>query len=221
MSVLQGIKTKWKTEVILKVTCVLIFHCWDGQMVVFIINHLKLKIMETKFRIVETEEYFLAVSDEDASNSYIYFTGDPTGIFRTGIKYKNGAGDYFYQDAITGMSDTYLTTISKKIIGYQPKGNAPELDLPLLPDVEPRGFDEFEYTEDDLRKAFEVGRNFQLTGENNFNELLLYLKRPKWFVAEMKHTKSEVFRENDNVPYVVLKTTTINNKIYLEGTYLN
>jgi hypothetical protein len=92
--------------------------------------------METKFKIIETEEYFLAVSDEDASNSYIYFTGDPTGIFKTGIKYKNGAGDYFYQDAITGMSDTYLTTISKKIIGYQPKGNAPELDLPLLPEEE-------------------------------------------------------------------------------------
>jgi hypothetical protein len=92
--------------------------------------------METKFKIIETEEYFLAVSDKDASNSYIYFTGDPTGIFKTGIKYKNGAGDYFYQDAITGMSDTYLTTISKKIIGYQPKGNAPELDLPLLPEEE-------------------------------------------------------------------------------------
>jgi hypothetical protein len=91
--------------------------------------------METKLQIIETEDYVLAVSDEDASNSYIYFTGDPTGIFRTGIKYKNGAGDYFYQDAITGMSNTYLAKISKKIIGYQPKGNAPELDLPLLPEM--------------------------------------------------------------------------------------
>jgi hypothetical protein len=109
--------------------------------------------METKFRIVETEEYFLAVSDEDASNSCIYFTGDPTGIFRTGIKYKNEAGDYFYQDAITGMSNTYLAEISKKIIGCLPKDNAPGLlhivklpsdenvnvqkisRLPLLPEI--------------------------------------------------------------------------------------
>jgi len=91
--------------------------------------------MKNKFKLVETEDYLLAVSDEDASNSYIYFTGDSTGIFKTGIKYKSGNGNYFYQDAITGMSDTYLTTISKKIIGYQPKGNAPELDLPLLPEI--------------------------------------------------------------------------------------
>ena len=28
------------------------------------------------------------------------------------------------------------------------------------------------YTEEDMRLAFEVGRNFQLTGENNFNEIL-------------------------------------------------
>jgi hypothetical protein len=92
--------------------------------------------MKNKFKLVETDDYVLAVSDEDASNSYIYFTGDPTGIFKTGIKYKSGNGNYFYQDAITGMSDTYLAEISKKIIGYQPKGNAPELDLPLLPEEE-------------------------------------------------------------------------------------
>jgi len=102
--------------------------------------------MKNKFKLVETEDYLLAVSDEDASNSYIYFTGNPTGIFKTGIKYKSGNGNYFYQDAITGMSDTYLTTISKKIIGYQPKGNAPELDLPLLPQI---------VVEDDVEKLAE------------------------------------------------------------------
>jgi hypothetical protein len=211
--------------------------------------------METKFKLVETEEYTLAVSDEDASNSYIYFTGDPTGIFKTGIKYKNEAGDYFYQDAITGMSDTYLTTISKKIIAYKPKGNAPELDLPLLPeivvedDVEKlaeisselqegtytpqhkitykHGFiDGYKtatkvYSEDDLRKAIHFGKFGEYEGIQKTQEFIQSLKQLKWFVAEMKHTKSEVFRENDNVPYAVLKTTTINNKTYLVGTYLN
>jgi hypothetical protein len=118
--------------------------------------------MKNKFKLVETEDYLLAVSDEDASNSYIYFTGNPTGIFKTGIKYKSGNGNYFYQDAITGMSDTYLTTISKKIIGYQPKGNAPELDLPLLPDVEDDTVEklaESYYTEIRLaeRTAFKFG----------------------------------------------------------------
>jgi hypothetical protein len=121
--------------------------------------------METKFKLIETEDYILAVSDEDASNSCIYFTGNPTGIFKTGIKYKNEAGDYFYQDAITGMSDTYLAKISKKIIGCLPKGNAPGLlhivklpsdenvnvqkisRLPLLPEI---------IVENDIEKLAEI-----------------------------------------------------------------
>jgi hypothetical protein len=28
------------------------------------------------------------------------------------------------------------------------------------------------YSEEDMKLAFETGRNFQLTGENNFNELV-------------------------------------------------
>jgi hypothetical protein len=33
------------------------------------------------------------------------------------------------------------------------------------------------YGEEDMRKAFETGRNFQLTGENNFKELIEQLKK--------------------------------------------
>ena len=169
--------------------------------------------METKFKIVETEEYTLAVSDEDASNSYIYFTGDPTGIFKTGIKYKSGNGNYFYQDAITGMSDTYLTTISKKIIAYKPKGNAPELDLPLLPNIEPSWFNKVEYTEYDLNKAVNLGLTLF--------EFFQSLKQPKWFVAEMEVVSDEIDHiYSGNIRYG-LKTITINNKTYLVGTYLN
>ena len=32
------------------------------------------------------------------------------------------------------------------------------------------------YNEEDMRKAFETGRNFQLTGENNFKELIELVK---------------------------------------------
>jgi hypothetical protein len=234
--------------------------------------------METKFKIVETEDYFLAISDEDASNSYIYFTGDPTGIFRTGIKYKNEAGDYFYQDAITGMSDTYLAEISKKIIAYKPKGNAPELDLPLLPDVEDdvenlaeisselqegtytpqhkvtykHGFiDGYKsatkvHSEEDLIGFAEWIANSKVHGFSKqlyeaiirhkvktTKELLgvyLSLKQskttPKWFVAEVEkkmvlNLGIDVRNPNTHVYVNELKTTTINNKIYLEGTYLN
>jgi hypothetical protein len=234
--------------------------------------------METKFKIIELSEYFLAVSDEDASNSYIYFTGDPTGIFRTGIKYKNEAGDYFYQDAITGMSDTYLAEISKKIIGYQPKGNAPELDLPLLPEeeccegdgsncngsccivendvgklfIEKSNIPYFPselketcnwwfreghkaatkvYSEDDLVE-FCMNMLSQYTqGNTNIHNrellkesLTCKQSKPKWFVAEIIDTNSynsEVLTGSYDSGNFQLKTTTINNKIYLEGTYLN
>jgi hypothetical protein len=237
--------------------------------------------MENKFRMVETEEYTLAVSDEDASNSYIYFTGDPTGIFKTGIKYKSGNGDYFYQDAITGMSGTYLTTISKKIIGYQPKGNAPELDLPLLPEIVveddvgkkenrkickcrrayenplseicslcwnelyPDEKDEVKendlidsksatkiYSEDDLRSiAKELASEcLCIDGEISssaqafkwIEKKIQSLKQPKWFVAEIEC--GEVMQcdcsDNESCLDIRFKTTTINNKIYLEGIYL-
>jgi flagellar biosynthesis/type III secretory pathway protein FliH len=180
--------------------------------------------MESKFKIVEEEEYIFAVSDEEIKKGdchrFTCFDGD----------------------------------IIKKIIAYQPKGNAPELDLPLLPDVEDDTVEKLAesyytqirlaertafkfgykaatkvYSEEDLRKAYNKGFSegvikgtcSMVYKHESFEEYIQSLKQPKWFVAEMKHTKSEVFRENDNVPYAVLKTTTIKNKIYLEGTYLN
>ena len=33
------------------------------------------------------------------------------------------------------------------------------------------------YSEEDMRKSFETGRNFQLTGENNFKELIEQIKK--------------------------------------------
>jgi hypothetical protein len=83
--------------------------------------------METKFKIVETEEYTLAVSD--------------------GVK----AGDksVLMVEGFTPMILTHFEPVEegyegKKIIAYKPKGNAPELDLPLLP-----------YVEDDVEKLAE------------------------------------------------------------------
>ena len=188
--------------------------------------------MESKFKIVEEEEYIFAVSDEEIKKGdchrFTCFDGD----------------------------------IIKKIIAYQPKGNVLELDLPLLPDVEDDleklykkpnldedsksatafidghyyGFEDGykaatkRYNEEDMYNLsafvvdFIAGRkgDFIITTPKMIaDKFIQSLEQPKWFVAEMKHTKSEVFRENDNVPYAVLKTTTINNKTYLVGTYLN
>ena len=76
--------------------------------------------METKFRIVETEEYTLAVSNKEVKEGE-YGLADIIASDFYGVVIYNGAFAKHY---------------FKKIIGYKPKGNASELDVPLLPDVE-------------------------------------------------------------------------------------
>ena len=51
-------------------------------------------------------------------------------------------------------------------------------------DVQPKDLIEFAklqaermYSEEDMKLAFETGRNFQLTGEDNFNELIEHFKK--------------------------------------------
>jgi len=203
-----------------------------------------------KLQIIETPDYILAVSDEEIKE------GD--------IIYANGG---LWNGTITHCTEIPVTECWVKIIAYQPKGNAPELDLPLLPEMvveddveklaEEYVTDESylpiykeeckrayingnkavtkRFSENDLRKMFayghQIGMNttLQILSPNLLekqdinklrDEFLQSLKQPKWFVAEMRETKSEVFRENDNAPYAVLKTTTINDKEYLEGTYI-
>jgi hypothetical protein len=194
--------------------------------------------METKFRIVETEEYTLAVSD--------------------GVK----AGDksVLMVEGFTPMILTHFEPVEegyegKKIIAYKPKGNAPELDLPLLPYVEyeveklakdlanKKGDDDLElegyiyasfiegykaatkvYSEEDLRKAMHFGKFGEYEGIQKTQEFIQSLKQPKWFVAEIIDTNSynsEVLTGSYDSGNFQLKTTTINNKTYLEGTYLN
>jgi hypothetical protein len=73
--------------------------------------------MQTKFKIVETEEYLLAVSDEEIKEGE-YCLADIYASDFYGVVLYNGAFAKHY---------------FRKIIAYQPKVNAPELDLPLLP----------------------------------------------------------------------------------------
>jgi hypothetical protein len=244
--------------------------------------------METKFRIVETEEYTLAVSD--------------------GVK----AGDksVLMVEGFTPMILTHFEPVEegyegKKIIAYKPKGNAPELDLPLLPEEECCEGDGSNcngsccIVEDDVKKLaksayikhgvkddkLSLDEQIQRSGgflvgfkegyksatktyseedlvEFCMNMLSQYTQgntnihnrellkesltckqsKPKWFVAELEyyyHSSKELYSDagfvkctkeqyesiKSEIPTcplkIELKTTTINNKTYLEGTYLN
>jgi hypothetical protein len=207
--------------------------------------------METKLQIIHTDDYILAVSDKHH-------------IDKNGLYY-----DTF--DKSIKISDCYQQSFRiNEIIAYKSKNNAPELDLPLLPEIvvedgvrklaltlykeplnkegevrtqlvghgsTPFGFNKWfkafkkgykaatkVYSEEDLID-FATFRN----GGNVNEEFQLWksLKQPKWFVAETvcdqcldDETVDSCYCNFGNYK-TVLKTTTINNKTYLEGTYLN
>jgi hypothetical protein len=247
--------------------------------------------METKFKIIETEKYTLAVSDEEIKEGE-YGLADIIASDFYGVAIYNGAFAKHY---------------FKKIIAYQPKGNVLELDLPLLLEEEccegdgsncngsccivedealkfaneikqdvsqydnGRWYGRIEgyntatkrYSEEDLRKAINMARGIK-EGKETFtaedisgstevctygwkfefdeDEIIQFLKQPKWFVAELEyyyHSSKELYSDagfvkctkeqyesiKSEIPTcplkIELKTTIINNKIYLEGTYLN
>jgi len=218
--------------------------------------------MENKLQIIETPDYILAVSDEEIKKGNLAYKIEYSHTSCFYVNSEELADDY------NRNSDNF-----KKIIAYQPKGNAPELDLPLLPEIVVEDgvdfakmfyvllkqtyptFDEWveakeylkhksatkRFSEEDLRKAIKMaweadsidgtvdlnivlhyGNNNDLRTKWSENEIIQFLKQPKtpkWFVAETE--LKEVNPNADRIQYLkCLKTTIINDKKYLAGTYL-
>lgn len=173
--------------------------------------------MQTKFKIVETEEYYLAVSDKQPVEKYYYDTNI------NNLRHTGGA-EYAIDNSV------------KQIVAYLPKNNALELNLPLLPEIiiEPRGFDEFQYTEQDLRKAFEFYAFSSISEQpysdeelnqdfNNFKKSLNQPKTPTHFEAEIIIDYVDGFTEGSARSFYgkpKLKTELINGKETLVGNYL-
>jgi len=248
--------------------------------------------MENKFEIIETPDYILAVSDEERGvEGYNYNFGlskinkltktypthstewnfckkiiayQPKGnakellfIVQYGnMTFKELNGDGSYYECIDCKVQTIRSGEFLKSQGIELYKNAPELDLPLLPeiviedDVEKLaenyknkkgsiptteledeifklGFKDGykaatkKYSEDDLRKAFEAGMRFVGEDKGSYEEFIQSLKQPKWFVAEIVSNFPKMPIDGKDFPYVdILKTTTINGKTYLVGTYL-
>jgi hypothetical protein len=184
--------------------------------------------MQTKFRIVETEDYILAVSDEEKATIGYNYNSALSKIDKLQINCSKHSSEWNF---------------CNKIIAYQPKGNTPELDLPLLPEMvfEPKGFDEFEYTEEDLINLVAYIANFEDETDCNIassgrmpseivNSFIRSLKQPTptWFVSEtccdyigcpkliLNGTNSTCCGDKTK-----LKTTTTDGKEYLVGEYTN
>jgi hypothetical protein len=92
--------------------------------------------METKYKIVKTPDYILAVSDEEIKVGDWCFLDNNIGM-STGyqvlqcLQANVEDGEYDFED----NGESFYTGRCKKIIAYQPKGNVPKLNLPLLPEI--------------------------------------------------------------------------------------
>jgi hypothetical protein len=89
--------------------------------------------MKNKFKIIETPDYILAVSDEEIKEGDLVYENNlnqETTIYQ--IQKRDNKLMFFRFRNVPIWLDRNQHNC-KKIIAYQPKGNAPELDLPLLP----------------------------------------------------------------------------------------
>jgi len=77
-----------------------------------------------KLEIIETPDYILAVSDEEIKEGEAFIDLRNQELDSEDIYWAGLGGDV-----------KFANIIGKKIIAHQPKGNAPELDLPLLPKI--------------------------------------------------------------------------------------
>jgi hypothetical protein len=220
--------------------------------------------MNNKLQIIETPDYILAVSDEEIKESEKDFfiianDRDKTWINRL-EKVIECKIDPKHGKVLILSSGFIYVDEGCKIIAYQPKGNAPELNLPLLPEIvieddveklfkkEEKGYYSFKdnynialdwfkkghktatkvYSEDDLiQLAGELSFKWHNGEIKDLGSSIGWSKRyveslkqpkPKWFVAEYKteYTEDGLDYQSDE-----LKTTTINGKTYLVGTYIN
>jgi len=195
--------------------------------------------MEKKLQIVETPDYVLAVSDEEIKEGDIIWNQNTNTI---AVYTGHGSMEWW-----------------KKIIGYRPKGNAPELDLTLLLDFNEDDVERLAcklaneneyvwentetsargvfrmwakdksanktYSETDVLEAME--KVFQWFIDNResttiVSDVILKClretksKTPKYFIAEtIRYSDEELYKVTE------LKTTRINGKVYLCGTYSN
>ena len=216
--------------------------------------------MKTKFEIIETPDYILAVADNKIEEGDYMLSHSKT-LCRAG------------NSTLVNMTSIEGTKY-KKVIAYQPKNNSPDLDLPLLPeiviedDVEKlaeidvrrvmghlfckddlqtlsrmeifkRGYKASTktFSEDDLRKAIEESISWweakthekygKINTSHDFaDEFIQSIKqfKPKWFVAEMEVCDNCINHQGQHLSpdcchNYRLKTTKINGKEYLVGTY--
>jgi len=130
-----------------------------------------------KLQIVETPDYILAVSDEEIK-------GDDYQLVPMISKIEKATKE-----------NIHLSYMCYKIIAYQPKGNAAELDLPLLPELT---------IEDDVEKLwldFNKNHNRELPlGKEQFIRVISYKAATKFYNEEdLINAYKQGLNNSDNI----------------------
>jgi len=151
--------------------------------------------MENKLQIVETPDYTLAVSEEEIKEGDLFLLGN----------YPQKANSYAKKDeiGILNWKEVIKEYSCKKIIAYQPKNNAPELDLPLLPEM---------VVEEGVEKLAEryVDRRFTVNPDTIFTFERLHRET---FVAGYK-SATKVYSEEDLREAIELSRVTYKDKSF-------
>ena len=149
-----------------------------------------------KLQIIETPDYILAVSDEDIKEDDCNLT--------------NGEDVFDYTDVKNRYSLEYVNRYQQKITAYQPRGNAKELDLPLLPEI---------VIEDDVEKLAEKYANLKNSihdyDEQYYNSHGVVIA--KGFIEGYK-SATKVYNEEDLRKVIELSRITYKEKTF--GTVL-
>jgi hypothetical protein len=151
--------------------------------------------MENKFKIIKTEDYVLAVSDETNNSKFKYHLSREQLFKVHHFSVSNDSVSFIPCDEFDLPSDLELLSVDcMNVIAYQPKSNSGELLLPLLPEI---------VVEDDVRKLALTLYKEPLNKEGEVRtQLVGHGSTPfgfnKWFKAFKKGYKSATKKYSEN-----------------------
>jgi hypothetical protein len=199
-----------------------------------------------KLEIIDTEQYVLAVYNEEIKEGDLFCRVDTKMLFST----------------LKGSNPCIIRDLCRKVITYRPKSNVKALDLPLLPDIQDdvtceewfnellylsgddrekaklyikigydRATEKYNFTRQDLEDLVqnicdwqdENKKQISSVDVNSFVQKYTQskiFKLPKYFIAETELI--EINLNADRIQYLKqIKTQVINGKKYLVGKYTN
>jgi hypothetical protein len=166
-----------------------------------------------KLQIIETEDYILAVSDKINNSKFKYHLSREQLFKIHHFTVSNGSVSFIPCNEFDLPSDLELLSVDcMNVIAYQPKNNAPELDLPLLPENRPK------YRVGKKRKTAVLDENgnaiviFEANREREAQEYCDFLNSKVKFEDEVEKLAEAYKNKKGSIP-----TTELEDEIFKLG----